>query len=254
MAESAEAPKDDRKAAFSALVARRRAALQHERQERLASEDASTENWSGLRISNRCLGREKLDAAMRGKDLVKLDHLGSLSASGRNQVVIGVLTTKSAKVSVKGETYAEWTLTDLERSVTLVLRDRAVEFWVDPTGPSTSKAVAGSILAVLNPQATGRSNAMMVTFESQVIKLGTCPALGYCAALGAEGLPCREPINAEAGGHLCAKHAAMSHGERQAGLEPHPWLQTRKQVRPAPTPARAGSQTRLSVKKARHGF
>eukprot|EP00747_Dinoflagellata_sp_TGD_P199568 gnl/TRDRNA2_/TRDRNA2_72826_c0_seq3.p1 gnl/TRDRNA2_/TRDRNA2_72826_c0~~gnl/TRDRNA2_/TRDRNA2_72826_c0_seq3.p1 ORF type:complete len:429 (+),score=67.73 gnl/TRDRNA2_/TRDRNA2_72826_c0_seq3:69-1355(+) len=215
------APEPERRAAFAALVSRKRGTVKRDLEERRLVEEATTERWSGLRIVERCIRQEKWDNGMRGKELVKFSGLSSLMPNGANQVLIGVLC-KPASPAVRtplGEQYAEWMLTDLHvshpQTLSLVLVGRALDHWANKDGAGWSHAKLGSIFAILNPSPTGRAGAVRVSFETQMQKLGTCPSLAFCSAKGSDGIQCRAVYNAEGGQGYCARHAAMSHGERQ---------------------------------------
>lgn len=209
---------------LKALVKRKRVGLKEELKREKEEEDSSTERWSGLRIKDRIVRQEKWDASMRGKTLVPLGQLGSLHQQGRDQVVIGVLCAPptAPKQTLRGELYAEWILTDLDKEkpceASLILVGRALDHWVSADGPGKSQATVGSIFGVLNPQATGKTTAMRASFETQVLKLGASPSLVSCPALGPDGFACRKPCNQEGSGY-CGHHSKQSHAARQAEME-----------------------------------
>eukprot|EP00933_Yihiella_yeosuensis_P040362 TRINITY_DN34657_c0_g1_i1.p1 TRINITY_DN34657_c0_g1~~TRINITY_DN34657_c0_g1_i1.p1 ORF type:complete len:318 (-),score=66.86 TRINITY_DN34657_c0_g1_i1:53-910(-) len=208
---------------MASLVAKKRQNLKEEVHRLRAEEDATTEKWSGLRITDRIVRQEKWDTCMRGKSLIQLSGLSAVSQPGRDKVVIGVLYAAPSlpKQSPKGEMYGEWVLTDLHKKcpseATLILVGRAMDHWVHQDGLGKPQATVGSIIGILNPQATGKSSAIRVSFETQVMKLGTCPSLAFCSAIGGI-LPCKKPYNSEAMNY-CAHHSSQSHGERQAEVD-----------------------------------
>jgi len=233
---------DSRRATLNAMVARRRESLRREQEERQATEDLTTERWSGLRISKRCVRAEKWDASMCGKILVRFSDLGKYTPDSRDCVFIGVLLSRGAPSGLGsttgGERLAEWILTDLDKSsprtLTLVLGSRALEHWVDSDGPGRACSTVGSIFGVLNPRLARRNTVLSVKFETQLIKLGNCPSLAFCEVALANGRSCRQPYNAEGGQGLCHQHAKMSHGERQLQREarPHQCRRTAKILTP----------------------
>lgn len=227
-------------AALRALVAKKRAAASRCLEERRVADEASTERWSGLRIANRCIRQEKWDASMRGKELVPFTRLNTLSPAGRNHVVIGVLCARPAgpQWTPNGtERFAEWRLTDLNKEgpcqATLVLRQVALEYWATPEGAGHKSATVGSIFAILNAEAIGRTGTFRVSVETQVLKLGDCPSLGLCSAKTSNGPECHMPFNTEvAGGNggLCSRHAGMS-----------VWTRSREMAGPVAKRARVAS-------------
>lgn len=243
----------DRKAALAALVAKKREAVRTGQEKKRIHEDATTESWSGLRIEDRCVRREKWDAGMRGKQLVPFYDLSCLRPQARNQVVIGVLCTQPAAPRQGGnnERLAEWRLTDLDKTeahvATLVLVDRAMDHWANVEGAGRSAATVGSIFGVLNPEpCPGRPGSMRVSFETQVLKLGTCPSLALCSAKRTDGLACRVPYNEDGGSGYCHRHATMSHGARQQSSPKRqrkgmPPSTAQRPLQRVPAPLRAGS-------------
>jgi len=244
---------------LQAKTARCLAKLREEKQRKREEDDASTEKWSGLRITDWSLRKEKWDASMRGKELIPLNRLASLSLKSKdNKVVIGVLHRQPAlpKRNHRDEFCCEWALTNLDKDspeeALLILVGRAMDHWASKDGFGREQATVGSIIAVLNPQATGRSNAIRASFETQVIKLGMCPLLTFCQALSG-GLPCKAPCNSQGSGY-CVQHARQSHAQRQAdqdrAMSRTPRLgaigSRRPATRPAATPARASSETAVS--------
>jgi len=237
---------------LQAKTARCLTKLREEKQRQRDEEDAFTEKWSGLRITDWALRKEKWDASMRGKELIPLDRLASLSLKSQDKVVIGVLCKQPAlpKPNHRDELCCEWTLTNLDKDspeeALLILVGRAMEHWASQDGFGRQQATTGSIIAVLNPQPTGRSNAIRASFETQVIKLGMCPWLTFCQALSG-GLPCKVACSNQGSGY-CARHARQSHAQRQAEQDRAgsrtPRLGavgSRRLPRPAATPARASS-------------
>jgi len=236
----------------AALVARRREALKRQIEEKRTIEDATTERWSGLRIANRCVRQEKWDFSMRGKDLVPFHRLGGLSATGQDRVIIGVLASPPSGpiLSARGEREAQWKLTDLNQSnpqqASLILVGRALEHWACAEGAGWRHASIGSILGVLNPAPAGQGK-VRVCFETQVLKLGSCPSLAFCPALGSEGRPCREVYNSEGGQGYCAYHARQSHYERAAAPQrPRRGVAAPPPLRLAASPARALAPKQLA--------
>lgn len=234
---------------LKALVARKRAehkVVKQVQQEQKAVEEKSTETWSGLRITNRCVRQEKWDLSMQGKAVLPLSTLSGPDPLGRDQVIIGVLSSSvlGPHRTPDGKESAHWTLTDLDanqpQQLSLVLTGRAMEHWSRKDGLGRPQAVAGSIMAVLNPSLTGRSKTVRITFESQLLKLGTCPSFGFCTAKNRDGLECREPYNKDAGVDYCASHASMSMAARQNHRTPQHSSQTGTSqatgYRPVPTP------------------
>mmetsp|Transcript_5012 Transcript_5012/g.11118 ORF Transcript_5012/g.11118 Transcript_5012/m.11118 type:complete len:257 (+) Transcript_5012:89-859(+) len=211
----------DRKATVSALVAKRREAMRRETQERHDKEEVTRERHSKLRITERCMPAEKWDRCMKSKTLLKLEDLGTPLHDAMDQVIIAVLAEKGAVTkNAKGEEYAEWSVTDVDeklpRRATVVLVGNAMASWASPDGECYRQAGAGAILGFLNPAPTARKGAVRVSFASQVCKLGTCPSLGFCTVRLRSGLPCNNPLNSEFFQSMCPRHAAMSHGEREA--------------------------------------
>ncbi|CAE8607145.1 unnamed protein product, partial [Polarella glacialis] len=203
-------------------TARLRNCLKQDQDRKKNEEDATTERWTGLRITDRCVRQEKWDASVRGKERVLLSRLSLLSQQGTDQVVVGVLCSPPAmpKMNHRSELCAEWTLTDLDKErpceATVVLVGRAVEHWASQDGPGRPHAKVGSIIAVLNPKATGKSSAMLASMETQVIKLGMCPSLGFCSVLIHTGR-CGAACHSEGSGY-CERHSNQSHWARQAEL------------------------------------
>lgn len=209
---------------LKALAAKKREKLKQEVEKERAEEESTTERWSGLRIAERCIRQEKWDACMRGKELVKFERLAGLSPQAKDTVLIGVLCAEpqSAKLNHREELSTEFRLTNLDKEkpeeLTLVLVARAAEHWATKDGLGREHASVGSIIAVLNPVLTGRNKAVLVSFETQVVKLGRCPALAFCSVLSSLGKPCGASCNAEMSSY-CAHHANQSHGARQAELD-----------------------------------
>mmetsp|Transcript_44490 Transcript_44490/g.71109 ORF Transcript_44490/g.71109 Transcript_44490/m.71109 type:complete len:370 (-) Transcript_44490:31-1140(-) len=219
------------------LIARKRECLRTVQEEKRTKEEKSTETWSGLRISDRCVRPEKVDQSMRGKSIIRFDHISAADPVGRDQVFMGVMTSVAIgpKSGPDGKEYAEWILTDLDlrcpQKITLVLVGRALEHWSHRDGPGRKIATVGSIMAVLNPTITGRAKVIRISFESQLLKLGMCPSLVFCKAKNADGLECREPFNSESGCDYCMRHESVSHGARQHHRAPP--SSTRLTSRPA---------------------
>ncbi|CAJ1345654.1 unnamed protein product, partial [Effrenium voratum] len=200
---------ESRKARMEALCARLSQKSKEDHAAKVAEDERTTERWSGLRILDRCVRQEKWDASMRGKDdLVPLRHLGGLLRKEKDKVVIAVLASVAAGQQ-QGKLCCEWKLTDLDLDIpaeaTLMLLDRAREHW------SLQEVKAGDIFAVLNPQLACRSGSMIATFETQLIKLGSCPSFGRCQALD-EGRPCPRPCHREGSG-VCAQHGKRGYGQ-----------------------------------------
>ncbi|CAJ1345653.1 unnamed protein product, partial [Effrenium voratum] len=196
-------------ARMEALCARLSQKSKEDHAAKVAEDERTTERWSGLRILDRCVRQEKWDASMRGKDdLVPLRHLGGLLRKEKDKVVIAVLASVAAGQQ-QGKLCCEWKLTDLDLDIpaeaTLMLLDRAREHW------SLQEVKAGDIFAVLNPQLACRSGSMIATFETQLIKLGSCPSFGRCQALD-EGRPCPRPCHREGSG-VCAQHGKRGYGQ-----------------------------------------
>ena len=197
-----------RKARMQALCAKRSLQAKKEHEERKAEDERTTERWSGFRIVDRCIRQEKWDAAMRGKDIVPIQHLGGLLRSRHNKVVIGVLFGIGKPQTNQS---CEWKITDLNREspseASLIFTGRAFEHW------SASKDVkVGQILGILNPELSCRSGAIIVTFETQVVQLGTCPSFAFCQASD-DGRRCQRPCHKEGSGY-CVLHGKRSHGDR----------------------------------------
>mmetsp|Transcript_14868 Transcript_14868/g.30934 ORF Transcript_14868/g.30934 Transcript_14868/m.30934 type:complete len:237 (-) Transcript_14868:33-743(-) len=220
---SAAAERELRKARLQELCAQRAARLKEaQAREQVAHARAAaerelcTERWSGLRIVDRLVRQDKWDASMQGKELVHLRHLAKLLSKDRDKVVIAVLAAAPRKPTknAQGEQVMEWTLTDLDKDATtevgLIFLGSAMQHWLED-----DKARPGQILAVLNPRLSCRAGALMVTFETQVILLGTCPSFRTCSALEAMGRPCHRPCHAEGSGY-CGRHAPKSRGHFQA--------------------------------------
>lgn len=197
-----------RKARMQALCAKRNLQAKQEFEERKAEEERTTERWSGFRIVDRCVRQEKWDAAMRGKDLVPIGHLGGLLRSQNNKVVIGILFAIGKPEVNKS---SEWKITDLDpqapAEASVILTGRAFEHW-----GNGKEVKVGQIIGLLNPQLSCRSGAMLVTFETQVVKLGTSPSLGFCQAAD-DGRRCQRPCHQEGSGY-CVLHERRSHGDR----------------------------------------
>lgn len=242
-----------RKAAFSALVARKREALkkdQDQKQVQKADDLATTERWSGLRIVERCVRQEKWDTSMKGKEVISFGRFSALRPSGKDQVVIGVLCAPpaSARMNQTGERCGELVLTDLDpqapQTATLVLTGRAMDHWAHAEGAGRRHCTVGSIIAVLNPSQSRRAGAMTVAFETQVLKLGVCPSLRFCDAKDKDGLPCRRPYSAEGCEAFCSLHSSMSHGERQARLNLATPVRQRRGTTRKPVPVPSSSELR----------
>ena len=193
---------------------------------------------------------------MRGKNLVPIRRLAELQPKGLDQVVIGVLCVPPSKLQHSpaserqaSERFVELTFTDLDRQepvcATLVLTGRALEHWALPDGDGRRHCTVGSIFGVLNPTPTCRVAGMRVSTETQLLKLGTCPALAFCPARVANGQPCGRPYNAEAGAGYCPHHAGMSHFDREAEVAGRAARAARQKAahwpaaRPAASPLRA---------------
>lgn len=218
----AAATQTERKSALAAVFAKKRAELRQGQAEKRAHEEDTLEQWSGLRIIDRVVRREKWDACMRSKQILPFAKIStSLRPGAGDQVIIGVLCAGPvmSKASNTGERFAEMALTDLApkglAKVTVVLVGRALEHWAAPLGAGRKQCVVGSIFGVLNPKPARRAGSVMVTFETQVIRLGASPSLRFCDARTRDGLECKAPYNAESGDGFCCTHARMSHGQRQ---------------------------------------
>jgi hypothetical protein len=213
-------------ARLQALVALKRKALKTEQKEKKDIEEKTTETWSGLRIVDRDVRQEKWDLSMRGKALLTIASLDGADLLGRDQVLIGVLCSSQAcpKHGPDNRVSAEWTLTDLDirnpQKVSLMLAGRALEHWAKRDGAGRKQATLGSIIAVLNPSLTGRAKTLRIGFESQILRLGRCPAFAMCKAKTADGLACNEPYNSENGCEYCLHHSTVSHGARQHNYLP----------------------------------
>eukprot|EP00434_Breviolum_minutum_P011614 symbB.v1.2.010245.t1/scaffold663.1/size175208/1 len=151
-----------RKARMQALCAKRSLQAKKEHEERKAEDERTTERWSGFRIVDRCIRQEKWDAAMRGKDIVPIQHLGGLLRSRHNKVVIGVLFGIGKPQTNQS---CEWKITDLNREspseASLIFTGRAFEHW------SASKDVkVGQILGILNPELSCRSGVRVLHIEN----------------------------------------------------------------------------------------
>jgi len=187
---------------------------------------ANREQWSGLQIEDRCVRKEKLDASMKGKEIVPFNRLASLLPGGRDQVIFGVMYAplRGPSKDLLGEVKAEIMLTDLDRNeppktLKLILMGRAMDHWADKTGAGRAQCVKGSLFAILNPIASKKHGGILATFETQVLKLGSCPSLGVCDAKDHQGLDCGIPFNRESGQDYCHRHVNMSHTERRQEME-----------------------------------
>eukprot|EP00929_Paragymnodinium_shiwhaense_P042784 TRINITY_DN22084_c0_g1_i1.p1 TRINITY_DN22084_c0_g1~~TRINITY_DN22084_c0_g1_i1.p1 ORF type:complete len:427 (+),score=106.05 TRINITY_DN22084_c0_g1_i1:73-1353(+) len=218
--DSAGGSGSSRSSAFKALIARRREAHKTQTEAKRALEEDGTETFSGLRIEERCLRKEKWESCMRGKDLVDFSQLGVLRKPGSsNYVLIGVLFARPVGARAAGisaaERQVEWRLTDLRKGqplqeVTVQLAHDAVDYWGCSDGLGYKQIQVGSIFAVLNPAPANRPNAVRVTQGSQIVKLGSCPSLGLCSAKTSDGLDCRSPYNLDTAATYCARHEGMS--------------------------------------------
>jgi len=155
---------------------------------------------------------------------VSLGALHALIPQGGNQVIIGVLYAKPSppRMGPKGEKLAEWSITDLDKhgpqQGKLMFVNRAMEHWACQDGPGRAHATVGSIFGILNPYPAGQTRCIRVSLETQVLKLGTCPSLGFCPCKLADGLECRKPYDKDQGVGLCSTHANMSPCSRQASV------------------------------------
>lgn len=219
-----------RKVAFSKLVAQKRRALKkvmERKQVPQVADHAAAEKWSGLRITERCVRKEKWEASMKGKELIRFGQFSALRPKGRDQVVIGVLCAQPVEAVVEqtGERCAELVITDLDavapQTASLVLRGRAMDHWADPEGAGWRSCTVGSVFAVLNPSRVKRrdEDAVAVSYEAQVLKLGVCPSLRFCGWKEEDGLLCRRPYSTEGSHACCSLHASSSRGERQSLVE-----------------------------------
>jgi len=226
--------------------------MRRETQERNEKEEVTRERFSGLRITERCMPSERWEKCMKSKELVKLESLGTLMPDASDQVVIAVLAAKgSVEKTLKGELFAEWTVTDVDeklpRKISVVLVGNAMASWASPEGESFQQARVGAILAFLNPSPTARTGAIRVSFPGQVCKLGTCPSLGFCTVRLRTGLQCNGLLNSEHFTAVCPHHAEMSHGEREAEMQPDASGRTRVQAQPAPCRKRNGGMVLASL-------
>lgn len=209
-----------RKASLTALVARKREAVRQETKNRREEEATGRDQWSGLMVAERCVRVEKVDASMRGKQIIPFSSFSQLVSSSRDQVVMAVLYSSPSHVKrgAKNEEYVEWDITDLNkddlRQAKLTLVGNAMEHWA--RGAGCRQATLGSLFAILNPTFSGR--AIRVSFETQLLKLGRCSSFGRCTAKNADGLECRKPYNIEKkeAGEYCTHHANISPCARQA--------------------------------------
>jgi len=207
---------------FRSQIAMRREAVKNARHERQAAERAADESgvvgierWSGLKIQGRCVPKEKWEAAMVGKQLVSIADVSGLRSAGADKVVIGVLCSKPGEANAtlgSRELFAQWCLTDLDKSgpqkAMLSLTGAAFDHWCSGEGAGFCQAKVGAIFAVLNPTPSAKGT-MRVSYESQVIKLGTCPNFGSCSAKLSTGLECGAPFEVDKTDY-CARHAQMS--------------------------------------------
>lgn len=250
----------DRKAMLKEKCNRMKSEIRQNKQQQLAIDEETIDKFSGFRIKGRCCRKEKWETCTLKKTLVPFCSLRDLTAAAQDQVVVGVLYAppSAPKLSPRGEKIAEWALTDLHRTAPqqamLILVGRAMEHWACEDGIGHSSITVGSILAVLNPKATGRMNTIRVSAEGQLLKLGSCPALGLCPAKGPQGLPCRMPYNKEGDCGYCSFHANASPCARQAqGYAPvviNRCAATSKRLRDGPSPARAKTTTAFLTTKA----
>lgn len=135
------------------------------------------------------------DSYMQGRNVVRIERLKSSPPSG-DWVTIGVVVSKSAKMSSKGSSYTIWRLSNLTRegSILLFLFGGAHHtFW---------KEFEGEIVAILNPQRSENSErkdddtpAYSISNEAQIKKMGKSRDYGTCASLRNDGQRCNNVVN-----------------------------------------------------------
>jgi len=183
------------------------------------------EEFTGLRIANRCLPAENWSQMIRGnnKRVVPFTRLSELRIRKQtcDRIVIGVLYERTTGHRLaNGEAYDCWALTDLAeprpRHFMLHLRWQAYNHW--RTGQAVASARRGSIFAVMNPaivdEGTDNGNPVArVEKPLQILKLGTCPSLGTCDMKG-----CRLPCNADAHHRICQMHMTMAWARKESRM------------------------------------
>lgn len=195
--------------------------------------DAGREEFTGLRITNRCIpaevwSKEIRCAKRRIVPMCKVQQLGR-SVHDHDRVVIGVLYARlGVQRFANGVDYAQWGITDLAdpepRRVTLQLRGQSMTYWLK--GPQSAKMQRGAVIAVMNPafvsgddqsgvghQVGGRTagceHILRVGRHEQIAKLGDCPSLGMCAVR-----KCQMPCNADIGERFCTLHLTEVYAEK----------------------------------------
>jgi len=183
--------------------------------------EGEVESHSGLRIANRQIRPSRWADMMHGKRYTTFDRLSSLSTQedgSKDVVVIGVVYEKSLKkTGSNGNQFVHWSFTDLNFPqpglMTLFLYGQAFESWDNGLEAPIAN---GTIFAVLNPvplpnrgsgEAKDQRLAAKISFGTQLVRLGTCPSLGYCKCTTKVGLPCTMPCDNERGPPVCFWHS-----------------------------------------------
>ncbi|CAD7965876.1 unnamed protein product [Amoebophrya sp. A25] len=215
---------------------------QRERRQKQAAERMKAyEKNSGFHISERCLSQEKFDACMRDKIKVELRDIRRLVSTGgfhdktadykdpaykgKNVVLIVIAIHFQDQQSLgDGQVCAQWKICDLPTVacpqatvVTLRLFSGAFLTWTK-SQEAKNELKKGSVFAILNPAVslqpgTARYFAR-VTQAAQIVKLGECEDVGYCAALSGSngrGELCGQPINVR----TCPSGLCYYHNEKQ---------------------------------------
>ena len=169
-------------------------------QDEQAKKPPSTDDkcrWSGLYFRKRESDCPPIifDSYMQGRNVVRIEKLRSGSPSG-DWVTIGVVTSKTTKMSSQGKSYTIWRLSNLTRdgSILLFLFGGAHHaFW---------KEFEGEIVAILNPQLSENRErkdddtpAYSISNEAQIKKMGKSRDYGTCASLRLDGQRCNNVVN-----------------------------------------------------------
>lgn len=179
------------------------------------------EPFSGLRLAERTMRKERWEQLMSGKRYSRFEKLSSLADCSDDVVAVGIMYERALpKSSSTGDRYTHWTLTDFSwpqpRMMTLMLFGEAFETWEnDPE----KQIGLGSAFAILNPVVMGERGdetkkptddarcRARVSHGSQLVLLGKFPSLGFCRCNKKDGTPCSMPCDTSRGPLVCYYHS-----------------------------------------------
>lgn len=206
-------------------------------------ENADWEEFSGLRIENRVLTKDRLAREMKNGQppkrflsFVQLYHF--FQQEQRQQydiVIIGVLVRKKFELFGGSQHCMRWTLSNLGCSAKskgrarhasstahlhVLLRDEAYKRW--KVGDLAASASVGSVFLVCNPRpvsqhalAGGKAAEQEVYINKHglLVKLGTCPSLQSCSEKG-----CWRACNRDFKERICYHHLSEALASKSGRL------------------------------------